>query len=183
MSTKTWTKWTPERDRRARELYETGIGLAGVSKEMGASMDSISAAVRRAGGTVDKPGPPKGSRNPAWAGGRQVDKSGYILICVPDHPDADSHGYVREHRLVMERMVGRRLTKQEVVHHVNGVRADNRPENLELFGSNGEHLAHELVGKCPRWTPEGRARILAAATQRRPRESIPPPPEELCDLP
>jgi hypothetical protein len=72
--------------------------------------------------------------------GRAVGKGGYILIKSPGHPHANALGYVREHRLVLERVLGRYLLPSEVVHHKNGVKDDNRPENLELFESNGVHM-------------------------------------------
>ena len=66
--------------------------------------------------------------------GRQVDRGGYVLILAPDHPRArPGKAYIREHRLVMEKMLGRLLLPHEQVHHKNGVRDDNRPENLELW--------------------------------------------------
>lgn len=108
-----------------------------------------------------------GKMNPAWKGGRIVDTDGYILLWIPTHPDCNCHGYVREHRLVMEAMIGRRLSRQEVVHHKNKKPADNRPENLQLFSENAEHLKHELKGQCPKWTPEGYERIQKGVTRWR----------------
>lgn len=55
------------------------------------------------------------------------------MALVRDHPRAGSNGYVFEHVLVMEGLVGRHLVAGETVHHLNGVRDDNRPENLELW--------------------------------------------------
>jgi hypothetical protein len=81
---------------------------------------------------------------PAWNGGRHIDR-GYIQIFCPDHPRAQRNGYIYEHRLVMEAVLGRLLEPWEVVHHKNGVTTDNRPENLHLFASQAEHMRfHKL---------------------------------------
>jgi hypothetical protein len=83
-----------------------------------------------------------GSKNPNWKGGRRGDRDGYILIYQPHHPNCDKDGYVREHRLVMEKELGRFLTVQEVVHHEDGDKQNNKKENLRVFGSEGEHQKH-----------------------------------------
>jgi hypothetical protein len=59
--------------------------------------------------------------------------AGYIKIYAPSHPNANGDGYVLEHRYVMSELLGRPLHKWENVHHRNGRRDDNRPENLELW--------------------------------------------------
>lgn len=58
---------------------------------------------------------------------------GYRLVYQPDHPAAGTRGYVYEHRLVAERMIGRPLRKGEHVHHRNENPSDNRPENLQVL--------------------------------------------------
>lgn len=64
---------------------------------------------------------------------RRVSPEGYVFVKVEaDHPRA-SKGWIREHVLVMEKTLGRHLLPGEEVHHLNGVREDNRPENLELW--------------------------------------------------
>ena len=74
-----------------------------------------------------------GSSNGHWKGGRTRHKAGYIMLRVPGHPRAKNGGYVFEHILVMEDMLGRYLYPEETVHHRNGVKDDNRPANLELW--------------------------------------------------
>lgn len=80
----------------------------------------------------------------AWEGGK-TKRYGYILVYIKDHPYAN-HGYVREHRLLMEKHLGRYLEPKEVVHHINGIKDDNRLENLLLLANTGEHtrLHNEL---------------------------------------
>jgi hypothetical protein len=74
-----------------------------------------------------------GDSNSNWRGGRTRHKRGYILLWAPDHPRTGNGSYVFEHVLVMEKMLGRYLLPGENVHHLNGVKDDNRPENLELW--------------------------------------------------
>ncbi|HVT76087.1 MAG TPA: HNH endonuclease [Acidimicrobiales bacterium] len=71
--------------------------------------------------------------NGHWKGGRARHHQGYVMIFAPWHPRTMSKRYVFEHVLVMEDALGRRLYPGETVHHRNGVRDDNRLENLELW--------------------------------------------------
>lgn len=67
-------------------------------------------------------------------------RKGYILAYVPDHPHAHKDGYVMLHKVLMEREIGRYLNPDEVVHHINHIRDDNRIENLRLM-SKHDHMS------------------------------------------
>jgi transposase len=82
-----------------------------------------------------------GEKNHCWRGG--VDSDGYVRVYQPDHPHAKANGTVLEHRLVMEKKIGRYLRPEEVVHHIDHDKANNDPDNLMLFPNNGAHLAYE----------------------------------------
>lgn len=99
-----------------------------------------------------------GSRNGSWKGGRSKRK-GYWYILRPNHPNATKGGYVLESRLVMEKKLGRLLSRSEVVHHKDSNLDNNKLSNLFVYGSNGEHLAETLKGQCPNWTEDGKRRI------------------------
>ena len=84
--------------------------------------------------------------NPRWKNGRSKHR-GYILIKKPNHPNITKKGYIREHRLIVEKQIGRYLHRWEVVHHINEIRDDNRPEKLIAFKSNSAHKRFEQGGK------------------------------------
>lgn len=80
-----------------------------------------------------------GDKNPGWKGGRTIDSKGYVRIMQKDHPKGYRDGYVLEHRLVAEKALGRFLKTTEGVHHVNGIRDDNRNSNLVICQDGRYH--------------------------------------------
>jgi hypothetical protein len=88
---------------------------------------------------------PSGAANPNFTGGKYIDDKGYVRVLRTEHP-YNNHGYVYEHRLVMESFFGRILEPWESVHHVNEVKVDNRVENLFLT-TREEHAALHAEGK------------------------------------
>ena len=77
-----------------------------------------------------------------------VNQDGYRVVHIPGHPNSDKTGKISEHRLVMAERLGRALLPHEVVHHINGDRLDNRPENLELWSTSqprGQRVIDKLA--------------------------------------
>jgi len=143
-----------------RQWAAAGLSMSEIARRIGSTHHKVSAFLAKHQ-IPYIPYTPQMERNGRWRGGRIVDKDGYVLIKSPDHPARDRHNYVREHRLVMEQVLGRHLQPQEVVHHKDGDKQHNQADNLEVFGTNAEHLAETLRGQRPQWTADGWARMKA----------------------
>lgn len=86
-----------------------------------------------------------GKNHPNWSGGKHKTFYGYIRVYAPNHPRS-CRNYILEHILIAEKKLGRFLKKGEVVHHINGKRDDNKPKNLMVFNTNGQHTTYEQKG-------------------------------------
>lgn len=133
---------------------ESGESQVSIARAYGTSQCKISRILIGQGVVSSRGRSRRGEKHGSWKGGRLVQKDGYVSVMVGlDDPLAsmrNSQGYVLEHRLVMARSLGRPLLPTENVHHVNGVRDDNRLENLELWSRpqpSGVRVADS--GHCP----------------------------------
>jgi hypothetical protein len=82
-------------------------------------------------------------RNPYWRGGR-TRFSGYIYVRNPNYGQDDKRHYVAEHVLVWEKASGQSVPKGWHVHHLNGIRTDNRSENLVAMSASDHHADRGL---------------------------------------
>lgn len=89
---------------------------------------------------VSKGLPPRKFVNQPTLHRRLEKRTGYVKVYIPRHHRAMSDGYVYDHWLVAESMLGRPLGSKEQVHHINRVRNDNRPVNLKVYKSRSEHM-------------------------------------------
>lgn len=103
-----------------------------------------------------------GPGNPNWKGGRTIASNGYVLLRIPDHPNADSRGYVYEHRVVAEKKIGRPLRPGEHVHHLNHDKRDNSPENVEVLTSAEHRRKHRYYDSALRNPGERNDLVLCA---------------------
>jgi hypothetical protein len=115
-------------------------------------------------------GPPRGRDNPAYRFGKIIDHDGYVLISVPvDHFAARCSlgrklisrktAKALEHRVVMANHLGRDLSPNEVIDHIDGCTLNNLPENLRLFRSNKDHLKATIKHHVPKWGIEAHKKL------------------------
>lgn len=120
-------------------MYASGKTVAEIAAEFFVSVQPIKRILKEAGVQLRKAarrdGKGRGKDNPAWRGGRRKRKDGYIIVWTP-------RGDRLEHRVIMERILGRELLKTEVVHHKDGNPSNNDPINLEVIGGQSVHALH-----------------------------------------
>ncbi len=90
----------------------------------------------------------RGKEHPSWKGGRTLGTSGYYMILMPDHHRVSKNGYVYEHIIVWEEFNKKQLKRGWIIHHLNGIKTDNRPQNLVAL-PNKKHF-HVLAAKAKR---------------------------------
>jgi len=142
-------RFTPEEIDMMRTMSAEGASQNHIAVTLGTKQVAISRAMHRHDIAPAKSGPLRGKDHGSWRGGRHINDDGYVLIRIDrDDPYASMAlvtGYVAEHRLVMAHHLGRLLTPAESVHHINGNRADNRLENLQI--REGRH-GNGQVWRC-----------------------------------
>jgi hypothetical protein len=125
---------------RLRNLHAEGKTIAEIAAMHGCSTHPVKVALQRLGlsrPAKPRPGVLEGDKNPAWTGGRRQRSDGYIEVWTPT-------GAHLEHRVVMGQTLGRPLAPGEVVHHIDGDKANNEPANLHLT-TQSEHIREHLA--------------------------------------
>ena len=140
-----------------RKLYwEDGLSLSQVAKKVGANYSVLQRRFKKYNIPVrtlsdSHKGRRKGERNNAWKGGEFKNSQGYIEVSLGGLPDEDlrlTRGRkktILKHHLVMSKQLGRSLESYEMVHHKNGIRDDNRIENLELLHYTAHHPGRDII--------------------------------------
>lgn len=137
VSTVSWSNYQQALRLHRRPQGETycrpcGKKVAG-KKRLGSKAPAVAAANARR----------RRDRHASWRGGRYVDREGYVMILVVSGLPADGQSgwtkYRKEHRVVMEKMLGRRLRPGEIVHHIDNDKQNNSEENLLLLSTQSEH--------------------------------------------
>ncbi len=119
-----------------KKYCEEKLCISKIAEDCGTGVTTISRWAARFKIREIRPykGSRKGPQNPYWGGGKYKDStSGYIWFYNPEHPSSTKKGYMLEHRLVMEKFICRHLRGNEIIHHKNKAKDDNRIQNLEII--------------------------------------------------
>lgn len=140
---------------QARQWYEEGLSFADIAKKLGCATMTVKRTFVRHGiraRTLSESqrnktaqGKCVAENNANWKGGKIVNSKGYVELYMPGHRLATKRKYVLEHRLVWEESNNKRLPKGWEVHHLNGMRDDNRPENLAAMTKAAHSRLHNNV--------------------------------------
>ena len=150
-------------DAQVKSLYaDDGLTMQQCADRLHVTIGAIHKSLKRSGTETNHR---MGSGKRGKSKGRVAHSAGYMTIYAPYHPAVTKpKPYVLEHRLVMEKHIGRYLRSDEVVHHINGNRADNRIENLKLFTNHAAHMKHHGGGG---WAVKYDRCVKCGTTERR----------------
>lgn len=152
-----YKKKLPITDEQIADLYQKGMTQDEIAKMLGVRQKMIWKRLRSLGVKCRRSSKRNQYKenNSSWRGGVTHTPRGYVMVKSPQHPRAMKCGeYVMEHILVMERHLGRSLKwfgaghkENEIVHHINGDKKDNRIENLMLTTHSEHNAIHNFLRK------------------------------------
>lgn len=126
--------------KQLKKDYLSGVQVTKIAKTYNTTIQTIYSRLKILGITKTNSESHMG-QSPWNKANGHITKDGYRQVWHKGKP-------IREHLLVAEKMIGRKLNKGEVVHHINGIGHDNRPENLRVFKSQSEHMKHHAALKA-----------------------------------